>query len=155
MSKSRYDLEEIIDLEKWEKQDSLSLVTKMAILTVDYKGVPVTKHSHCQPFCQGVRQDSHLSSYCQNATREPALKRFAKTNHISIYAISTLSISPSRSLSITNILVRLWPDSSSSENLMLRCWSRSYLGRPMWSQTGSLRNSKGITLHCPSYPMTR
>ncbi|WP_411551917.1 PocR ligand-binding domain-containing protein [Paenibacillus lautus] len=66
MSKSRFDLEEIIDLEKWEKlQDSLSLVTKMAILTVDYKGVPVTKHSYCQPFCQGVRQDGHLSQYCQ------------------------------------------------------------------------------------------
>ena len=62
MSKSRFDLEEIIDLEKWEKlQDSLSLVTKMAILTVDYKGVPVTKHSYCQPFCQGVRQDGHLA----------------------------------------------------------------------------------------------
>lgn len=59
MSKSRFNLEEIIDLKKWEKlQDSLSLVTKMAILTVDYKGVPVTKHSYCQPFCQGVRQDS-------------------------------------------------------------------------------------------------
>jgi ligand-binding sensor protein/AraC-like DNA-binding protein len=66
MSKSRFNLEEIIDLKKWEKlQDSLSLVTKMAILTVDYKGVPVTKHSYCQPFCQGVRQDSHLSQYCQ------------------------------------------------------------------------------------------
>jgi len=66
MSKSRFNLEEIIDLKKWEKlQDSLSLVTKMAILTVDYKGVPVTKHSFCQPFCQGVRQDSTLSPYCQ------------------------------------------------------------------------------------------
>ncbi|KAA1186490.1 PocR ligand-binding domain-containing protein [Paenibacillus sp. B2(2019)] len=66
MSKSRFNLEEIIDLKKWEKlQDSLSLVTKMAILTVDYKGVPVTKHSFCQPFCQGVRQDSNLSPYCQ------------------------------------------------------------------------------------------
>jgi len=66
MSKSRFDLEEIIDLEKWEKlQDSLSLVTKMAILTIDYKGVPVTKHSYCQPFCHGVRQDAHLSQYCQ------------------------------------------------------------------------------------------
>lgn len=66
MPKSRFNLEEIIDLKKWEKlQDSLSLVTKMAILTVDYKGVPVTKHSFCQPFCQGVRQDSNLSEYCQ------------------------------------------------------------------------------------------
>ena len=46
MSKSRFDLEEIIDLEKWEKlQDALSLVTKMAILTVDYKGIVITSYS--------------------------------------------------------------------------------------------------------------
>ncbi len=75
MSKSRFDLEEIIDLEKWEKlQDSLSLVTKMAILTVDYKGVPVTKHSYCQPFCQGVRQDGHLSQYCQKCDARAGLE---------------------------------------------------------------------------------
>lgn len=75
MSKSRFDLEEIIDLEKWEKlQDALSLVTKMAILTVDYKGIPVTKHSYCQPFCQGVRQDSHLSQYCQKCDARGGLE---------------------------------------------------------------------------------
>ncbi|GGG11933.1 PocR ligand-binding domain-containing protein [Paenibacillus aceti] len=75
MTKSRFDLEEIIDLQKWEKlQDSLSLVTKMAILTVDYKGVPVTKHSYCQPFCQGVRQDAHLSQYCQKCDARGGLE---------------------------------------------------------------------------------
>lgn len=75
MVKSRFDLERIIDLEKWHKlQDSLSLVTKMAMITVDYKGVPVTKHSHCQSFCQGVRQDSYLSQYCQKCDARGGLE---------------------------------------------------------------------------------
>jgi len=75
MVKSRYDLERIIDMEKWHKlQDSLSLVTKMAIITVDYKGVPVTKHSYCQSFCQGVRQDPYLAQYCQKCDARGGLE---------------------------------------------------------------------------------
>ncbi|OPA73335.1 transcriptional regulator [Paenibacillus selenitireducens] len=75
MSNSRFDLKRIIDLEKWDKlQDSLSLVSKMAILTVDYKGVPVSKHSHCQSFCQGVRQDAYLSQYCQKCDARGGLE---------------------------------------------------------------------------------
>lgn len=75
MVKSRFDIGRIIDLEKWHKlQDSLSLVTKMAIITVDYKGVPVTKHSYCQSFCQSVRQDSYLSQYCQKCDARAGLE---------------------------------------------------------------------------------
>ncbi|MEC0240943.1 PocR ligand-binding domain-containing protein [Paenibacillus dokdonensis] len=72
---SRFDLNRIIDIDKWHMlQDSLSLVTKMAIITVDYKGVPVTKHSHCQSFCQAVRQDDALSSYCQKCDARGGLE---------------------------------------------------------------------------------
>ncbi|MCR8846408.1 PocR ligand-binding domain-containing protein [Paenibacillus sp. SC116] len=66
MSTQQFQLDNIIDLEKWQKlQDSLSLVTKMAIITTDYKGVPVSQHSQCQSFCKAVRQDASLSPYCQ------------------------------------------------------------------------------------------
>ncbi|MBD8499489.1 PocR ligand-binding domain-containing protein [Paenibacillus arenosi] len=66
MSSQQFQLDNIIDLEKWQKlQDSLSLVTKMAIITTDYKGVPVSQHSQCQSFCKAVRQDESLSPYCQ------------------------------------------------------------------------------------------
>ncbi|MNW44816.1 Ligand-binding sensor domain-containing protein [Fontibacillus panacisegetis] len=75
MTHSLFNLNNIIDLEKWHKlQDSLALVTKMAIITVDYKGVPVTKHSYCQPFCQAVRKDSSLSSYCQKCDARGGLE---------------------------------------------------------------------------------
>ncbi|MBW4082635.1 PocR ligand-binding domain-containing protein [Paenibacillus sp. S150] len=75
MLQSKYDLKSIIDLEKWHAlQDSLSLVTQMAIITVDYKGVPVTRHSHCQSFCQAVRQDAGLSAYCQKCDARGGLE---------------------------------------------------------------------------------
>lgn len=75
MTNPLFNLNNIIDLEKWHKlQDSLALVTKMAIITVDYKGVPVTKHSYCQPFCQAVRKDSSLSSYCQKCDARGGLE---------------------------------------------------------------------------------
>ncbi|MEI0737190.1 PocR ligand-binding domain-containing protein [Paenibacillus sp. JTLBN-2024] len=81
----RYDLKRIIDIEKWHKlQDSLSLVTRMAIITVDYKGVPVTKHSRCQAFCQGVRKDGNLSSYCQKCDARGGLEA-VRTNKPYVY----------------------------------------------------------------------
>ena len=59
------DLENILDIQKWQTlQDSLALVTKMAIITVDYKGIPITTHSHPCRFCQFVRSDPELLQYC-------------------------------------------------------------------------------------------
>ena len=60
------ELKNILDLEKWEKlQESLALSTRLAIILVDYKGRPVTKHSQVQPFCQLVRHSPELSKLCE------------------------------------------------------------------------------------------
>lgn len=75
MSNPLFNLENIIDLEKWHRlQDSLARVTKMAIITVNYKGVPVTRHSSCQAFCRGVRADDMLSPYCQKCDARGGLE---------------------------------------------------------------------------------
>lgn len=75
MSNPLFKLENIIDLQKFQVlQDSLAQVTKMAIITVNYKGVPVTRHSYCQPFCQGVRTDQVLSEYCQKCDARGGLE---------------------------------------------------------------------------------
>lgn len=51
----------IFSLKQWEQvQDSLSDLTGMAVLMVDYRGVPVTKHSHCCEFCRKVRESPVL-----------------------------------------------------------------------------------------------
>lgn len=75
MTKARYDLKSIIDMDKWHKlQDSLSLVTRMAIITVNYKGAPVTLHSRCQDFCRSVRNDPALSLYCEKCDARGGLE---------------------------------------------------------------------------------
>ncbi len=70
MIKENLNLDKVIDFKKWvELQDSLSLVTKAAIIIVDYKGNPVTKHSGCNKFCNAVRSNPNLVKYCQNVIR--------------------------------------------------------------------------------------
>ncbi|SCP97977.1 PocR ligand-binding domain-containing protein [Anaerobium acetethylicum] len=60
------NLKDIFDMEQWESlQDALAHETKMAIVMVNYKGEPVTKHSECHEFCKQVRKDEKLKSYCQ------------------------------------------------------------------------------------------
>ncbi|WP_340026512.1 PocR ligand-binding domain-containing protein [Paenibacillus sp. FSL K6-1096] len=72
---SKFDLKYIIDMGEWTKlQESLSLVTRMAIIMVDYKGVPVTTHSRCQAFCQTVRSDKEFSPYCQKCDARGGLE---------------------------------------------------------------------------------
>lgn len=61
-----YNLSSILDIPKWEPlQDQMSLITKMGIITIDYKGIPITKHSNCCAFCRSVRADPQLEKYCQ------------------------------------------------------------------------------------------
>lgn len=68
-------INKILDLKKWKRlQDSLATVTKLAILTVDYKGIPVTSHSSCQAFCHNVRKDPELLPYCQKCDSRGGLE---------------------------------------------------------------------------------
>jgi len=73
--KDNLKLNKVIDLEKWSNlQDSLSAVTRVAIIIVDYKGNPVTKHSACRRFCEAVRADSELVKYCQKCDSRGGLE---------------------------------------------------------------------------------
>ena len=70
-----YDLNSILDIPKWETlQDHLALTTKLAIITIDYKGVPVSKHSGRCPFCTSVRADPQLEKYCQSCDSRAGLE---------------------------------------------------------------------------------
>lgn len=65
----------ILNIEKWQAlQDALAATTGMAIITVDYKGVPVTRHSACRQFCQLVRTDEVLSKYCEKCDSRGGLE---------------------------------------------------------------------------------
>lgn len=75
MGNSYYALESVLDIPKWEHiQDWLAIITKMAIITVDYKGIPITKHSYCCDFCQSVRADPNLEKICQTCDSRAGLE---------------------------------------------------------------------------------
>lgn len=57
---------QIIDVDYFQRlQDNLSKAVDMAILTVDFKGVPITKHSRCTDFCNILRQNVKTRDLCQ------------------------------------------------------------------------------------------
>ncbi|WP_332524181.1 PocR ligand-binding domain-containing protein [Terrisporobacter sp.] len=69
------NLNKVIDFKKWQKlQGDLSLVTNMAIITVDYKGNPISNHSGCSKFCQSVRSHEKMEKYCQKCDSRGGLE---------------------------------------------------------------------------------
>lgn len=75
MGKDSINLEKIINFKKWQKlQDDIFSVTNMAIISVDYKGNPVTKHSGCSKFCESVRNHPHMVKYCQKCDARGGLE---------------------------------------------------------------------------------
>ncbi|WKY44887.1 PocR ligand-binding domain-containing protein [Eubacteriaceae bacterium ES2] len=68
-------LEDVIDLQKFgEFQDDMAQATGLAIITVDYKGQPVTHHSGCSDFCSMIRSNKHLGEYCQKCDSRGGLE---------------------------------------------------------------------------------
>ncbi|MCL2380217.1 MAG: PocR ligand-binding domain-containing protein [Treponema sp.] len=68
-------LNKILDLKKWQTlQDSLALVTKLAIITVDHKGIPITAHSDPRPFCTHIRSEPDLVKYCHKCDARAGLE---------------------------------------------------------------------------------
>ena len=72
---SYFNLDKILDLKKWQElQDSIADLTNLAIITVDYKGKPISTHSNCTPFCQEIRSNEDLSSMCQRCDSRAGLE---------------------------------------------------------------------------------
>lgn len=79
------NIEQILDIERWQiLQDSLAEATGLAIITVDYKGIPVTRHSSRRPFCHHVRTDPELVKYCHKCDSRGGLEA-VRTNAPYIY----------------------------------------------------------------------
>ncbi len=75
MNNTQFDIEQVLDLNKWEAvQESIAIATHLAIILVDYRGRPVTKHSQVQPFCQLVRNHPELSVYCEKCDSRGGLE---------------------------------------------------------------------------------
>lgn len=60
------DLKDIINIEAFQNiQDDIAKASEIAIITVDYKGKPITKHSCCSEFCNIIRKDPKEAELCE------------------------------------------------------------------------------------------
>lgn len=70
MSRFEYTIENVLDIPLWEKmQDRLAELTGTAIVCIDIKGKPVTKHSGRTAFCSIVRENPVSASVASAAMR--------------------------------------------------------------------------------------
>jgi len=69
------NLDYIINAKNFQKiQDCLSEASDMAMLTVDFQGVPVTRHSRCSDYCNMVRSSQHLNDLCRKCDSRGGLE---------------------------------------------------------------------------------
>lgn len=65
MAGREYDLRTLLDVPLWEQvQDQLALLTGTAIITIDFKGNPITKHSCRTEFCSVIRENPVFRKRC-------------------------------------------------------------------------------------------
>ncbi|EPR13026.1 PocR ligand-binding domain-containing protein [Ruminiclostridium papyrosolvens] len=85
MKKNLLDLDYIINADNYRNiQDSIADATDMAIITVDYKGKPITHHSKCTNLCKFVRSHPKLSHICEKCDSRGGLEA-ARLNQPYIY----------------------------------------------------------------------
>jgi len=69
------DLDYIINADNYRNiQDSIAEATDMAIITVDYKGKPITHHSNCTELCKVVRAHTEYSQICERCDSRGGLE---------------------------------------------------------------------------------
>ncbi len=69
------NLDYIINAHNFQKiQDCLSEASDMAMLTVDYQGTPVTRHSGCSRYCDLVRSNATLNDLCRKCDSRGGLE---------------------------------------------------------------------------------
>ena len=97
MSKGKFDIKSILDIPRWEAvQDQLAKATGTAIITIDYKGTPITKHSMRTDFCSIIRENPISANAARSAIRSPGWRRYASISRSSICATAALWMSPYR-----------------------------------------------------------
>ena len=75
MSERSLLLKQLFEVGDFQKlQDKVAFATNIAMITVDFTGRPVSKHSSCNEFCKRVRSDKKLSEYCQKCDSRGGLE---------------------------------------------------------------------------------
>lgn len=65
MARREFDLTALLDVPLWESvQDRIAEMTGTAIITIDFKGNPITKHSCRTEFCSVIRENPVFRKRC-------------------------------------------------------------------------------------------
>lgn len=120
-------INDIVSNPLWEAmQDAICDATKFAIITINYDGTPVTKHSACSSFCKKVRSNPSLAKMCEQCDARAgyealrAGKPFIYHCHLGIVDIAIPIIVEHQYLgSLMAGQVRLSPDGNESKLLQL------------------------------------
>jgi ligand-binding sensor protein/AraC-like DNA-binding protein len=68
------EIDQIVNPRKFQIiQDDIALATDLAIITVDYLGKPITKHSNCSEFCKNIRTTKY-GIYCEKCDSHGGLE---------------------------------------------------------------------------------
>lgn len=68
-------LDYIINVQNFQKiQDCLAEASDMALVTVDYQGTPITRHSRCSEYCSLVRSVPPLNDLCRKCDARGGLE---------------------------------------------------------------------------------
>lgn len=86
MSKTEaLNIRDIFQNDNFQKlQDAIAIATGLAIITVDYKGMPATTHSSCTNFCKFMRKNTTYSKMCERCDSRGGLEA-ARTQAPYIY----------------------------------------------------------------------
>lgn len=70
-----HNIQQVIKPTKLQKiQDDISLATELAVITVDYRGAPLTEHSNCSSFCKKIRTSKTYGVYCEKCDSRGGLE---------------------------------------------------------------------------------
>lgn len=65
LARREFDLGDLLDIPLWETvQDQIAMLTGTAIITIDFKGNPITKHSCRTEFCSVIRENPVFRKRC-------------------------------------------------------------------------------------------
>ena len=74
MGRTFSDIYQIFNPDNFQNiQDDISIASELAIITVDYKGVPITAHSNCSEFCKKMRA-SQYGVFCEKCDSHGGLE---------------------------------------------------------------------------------
>lgn len=83
--KDLLDIRDIFQNDRFQQiQDALASSINLAIITVDYKGIPITEHSSRTEFCTIMRESEHFRKLCERCDSRGGLEA-ARTRSYYIY----------------------------------------------------------------------